>query len=205
MTTRHRRAPSVLPEVPVRSPNVTSRRTMLETRFVSVESVHAEFGEFAKQYDVVDFGPRAGVVAVRGGRVLLTAQYRFLLDGVSWEIPGGRVDPGESAEQAARRECLEETGVLCADLRPLVTYRPGLDNVENLTSVFSSEHVEIRHPFTPQPSEVLALAWVPLDRCVSEILNHQIVDALTVCAVLAYRALTHRRAVPLRRAKPTRR
>jgi 8-oxo-dGTP pyrophosphatase MutT (NUDIX family) len=171
-----------------------------ENRFVSVEAVAADFGGFSKSYYVVDFGPRAGVVAVQDDRVLLTAQYRFLVDGVAWEIPGGRVDEGESPIAAAERECFEETGIFCADLQPLITYRPGLDNVENLTSVFYSERVEARRAFAPDPSEVLALAWVPLDDCVALILDRHIVEALTVSAVLAYRCLTARRRPPVRSA-----
>ena len=74
-----------------------------------------------------------------------------------------------------------------------MTYRPGLDNVENLTSVFYSERVKEHRPFQPDPAEVLSLAWIPLEDCVSLILEQRIVDALTISAVLAYRCIVARR------------
>lgn len=186
-------APGPLPEVATPSPRIATRSLVHRNPFATVSAVHADFGSFAKDYYVVDFGPRAGIVAVNEGRVLLTAQYRFLLDRAAWEIPGGRVDDGESPEQTARRECLEETGFSCDDLHPLVTYRPGLDNVENLTSVFYSERVKEHRPFQPDPAEVLSLTWIPLEDCVSLILEQRIVDALTISAVLAYRCVVARR------------
>jgi ADP-ribose pyrophosphatase len=44
------------------------------------------------------------------GRVVLIRQYRASVDRVLWEFPAGRVDEGETAENAARRECEEEIG-----------------------------------------------------------------------------------------------
>ncbi len=178
-----------LPAVSVPSPRVARREVLHRNPRQTVYAVRAEFDSFTKDYYVVEAGPRAAIVPVRGGNVLLTAQYRFLIDRVAWEIPGGRVDPGETPEEAGQRECLEETGVFCADLKPLVRYRPGLDTVDNLTSVFYSETVEERRPFAPNPAEVLALAWLPVDHCVSLVLQGRIVDALTISALLAYHCL----------------
>ncbi len=44
------------------------------------------------------------------GRVVIIRQYRAPLDREIWEFPAGRLDPGESPEAAARRECEEEIG-----------------------------------------------------------------------------------------------
>jgi ADP-ribose pyrophosphatase len=44
------------------------------------------------------------------GRVVIIRQYRAPLDREIWEFPAGRLNDGESAEAAARRECEEEIG-----------------------------------------------------------------------------------------------
>ncbi|HEX5474579.1 MAG TPA: NUDIX hydrolase [Vicinamibacterales bacterium] len=44
------------------------------------------------------------------GQVILIRQYRYAVGKVLWELPAGSVDPGETPEEAARRECHEEIG-----------------------------------------------------------------------------------------------
>ena len=195
MSSGHFSKPSqkiLLPEVRVKSPQIVRREEVHHNPFEIVNRVQAKFDGFTKDYYVVDFGPRVGIVAVQNGKLLLTAQYRFLIDGIAWEIPGGGLDPGESSEQAAQRECLEETGFFCVHPKPLVSYRPGLDNVENLTTIFYSEQVVRRNPFTPDPSEVLALAWLPIEDCISLVFEGSISDCFTISALLAYNCLVRK-------------
>jgi ADP-ribose pyrophosphatase len=45
------------------------------------------------------------------GRVVLIRQYRHSVKQVLWEVPAGSLDPGESPEAAAARECEEEIGL----------------------------------------------------------------------------------------------
>jgi ADP-ribose pyrophosphatase len=46
------------------------------------------------------------------GKVILIRQYRYPVNAFLWELPAGSVDEGESAEEAARRECHEEIGLV---------------------------------------------------------------------------------------------
>jgi 8-oxo-dGTP diphosphatase len=52
----------------------------------------------------------AGGVVVRDGRVLLVHRPRY----DDWTFPKGKLDPGESFEEAAVREVEEETGLRCS-------------------------------------------------------------------------------------------
>jgi len=57
----------------------------------------------------------AGGVVLRDGQMLLIS----LKEGSRWQLPKGRIEAGESAEQAAVREVEEETGVAGTPVVPL--------------------------------------------------------------------------------------
>jgi 8-oxo-dGTP diphosphatase len=64
----------------------------------------------------------SAVVTDAEGRVLLVERSRDPQRG-RWSVPGGRVEPGESLEEAAVRETLEETGLRVVVGRELWTVR----------------------------------------------------------------------------------
>src|SRR3989344_9586279 len=45
-----------------------------------------------------------------GGKLVLVRLFRFPVGDFTYELPGGNIEPGENASEAARREFLEETG-----------------------------------------------------------------------------------------------
>jgi 8-oxo-dGTP pyrophosphatase MutT (NUDIX family) len=172
--------------ITVPSPKFGPQTTVYQDPYQRIYKVTADFGEFTKEYFVRVSGPRAGVLVLCDDSVLLTRQYRLQIDKLSWEIPGGKVEEGESGEDAAIRECLEETGVQCEDLKPLLDYLPGLDISENPTSIFYSlEQKRVSQP-EPNPREVLAQEWVPFDRCMEMIASQEITDALTILALMSF-------------------
>src|SRR6185295_18988075 len=119
-------------------------------------------------------------------KVLLVRQYRFLIDGYSWELPGGTIEKNESAEAGMARECLEETGLRPADLQLLLVYYPGLDNVDNRTSIYVSCRMEKVRTFTGNPAEISENGWFSLDECLAMVFKQEILDAMTVAGLLAY-------------------
>ena len=72
---------------------------------------------------IVQHGGSAVVMPVDDRkRVLLVRQYRLPARQYLWELPAGRVDPGETVLQAARRELAEETGLRARSMKKLVEF-----------------------------------------------------------------------------------
>jgi 8-oxo-dGTP pyrophosphatase MutT (NUDIX family) len=173
-------------------PKIGPKELVHENDFYQIVRVPVDFGGFTKEYFVREDGKHVGMVVVRGDTVLLVRQYRLLIDDLSWEIPGGGVDEGEEPEQAAVRECAEETGLLCRNLKPVIRFHLGLDNIHNPTWVFYSDDFEDTGKADNDPKEVIESKWVPLDDCIEMIYSQQISGAFSIVALLAYQTLPNK-------------
>jgi 8-oxo-dGTP pyrophosphatase MutT (NUDIX family) len=126
----------------------------------------------------------AGTVVHDADRgLLLLWRHRFITDTWGWEVPAGRVEPGESPEQAARRETVEETGWRPNSLRHLVTYQPTNGLSDQRFNLFLGQGaVEVGDPTDPGESE--RVAWVSVDEVIEIIRRGHMVDGLSLTAVL---------------------
>lgn len=166
---------------------IEDKDVVYEDQIQTIRKVVAHFNGFNKEYYVSDHGRRAAVMAVRNGEVLLVRQYRLLINGLSYEVPGGRIDENETPEAAAIRECLEETGVRCLNVKPLISYHPSLDVLKNYTYLFYADEFE-----QGAESEPGQRVWIPLPGCIDMVFSQQIVDSLSILALLAYKTLLSR-------------
>lgn len=155
------------------------------TPYFSARQETGEVDGVKKIYHIVDFGRSAGVVLYdqKTGRVLLTRQFRHLLQKESLEIPGGSVDGNESFYEAAIRETVEETGYRPIKLEFLANYYPGLDNVDNETEIFFSTDFIIEKQFEAHPGEVRSIEWVDLDSTLGLIRTREIRDVSSVLGI----------------------
>lgn len=80
------------------------------------------------------------VVITPDGRVLLVQRAPLDTNGANlWTLPGGHVEPGESHEDAARRELREESGLEVKDLYTLGTYDNGQVHIEYFVTMINPE------------------------------------------------------------------
>lgn len=173
----------------MKPPKINARDIVYEDQYQQIYKILADFGNFKKEYFVRDSGSRTGVLVINDNSVLLIRQYRLLINGPSWEIPGGKIETGESPESAATRECFEETGIKCNTLNNLVFYHMGLDSTYNPTHLFYTSDFVQKNTFVPNLQETTECTWISLPECIEMIFNQEIVDSFTIIALLAYQTL----------------
>jgi hypothetical protein len=160
---------------------IEQNEIVYKDRFKTIEKITAKFEGFNKEYFVSDVGEKAAVLVICGDRILIARQYRLFINGLSYEVPGGRVDVGESPEQAAVRECLEETGISCSCLKPLIAYDLDLEYTRNRTHVFYSEDA-----CGDQSRSMGNHIWLPAEKCLQMVYTGEISDSLSILTILAY-------------------
>ncbi len=104
----------------------------------------------------------AGVLIDRNARLLLTRRPAGKPMAGLWELPGGKIEPGETPEAALVRELDEELGLeaLPADLEPLTFASHSYETLHLLMPVF----VLRRWVGALHPREAQDLAWVSADQ-----------------------------------------
>ncbi len=133
----------------------------------------------------------AGAVVFDPDRgLLLLWRHRFVTDTWGWEIPAGRIDPGEHPIAAAARETLEETGWQPGALTPLVRYQPHNGLSDQVFHVFLADGAT--HVGDPtDPGEAERVEWVPIDRVRRLASTEEILDGLSLTAILYALAFDH--------------
>ena len=130
--------------------------------------------------------PRAAsgtVVRDPGRGVLLLWRHRFITDTWGWEVPAGRIEVGETPEDAATRETEEETGWRPGPLTRLGVYAPSNGTSDQMFHVFVADGAtRIGEPTDIGESE--RVEWVAVDVVRKLIAAGEVTDGLSLTALL---------------------
>lgn len=134
-------------------------------------------------------GAAAVVMITEESETVMLHHYRHATGGWLWEIPAGKLAPGEEPEDCARRECGEETGYQPLELTPLgwIWTTPGFSN-ERIWLFAGRDLAPVESCL--EDNEVLVVEKLPLERAVKMARDGSLNDAKSICALLRLSALT---------------
>ncbi len=163
---------------------VLSKRTIHTSRWgidVALWSVRLPDGSVVNDHPVLEhLRPAVGVVPIADdGRVLLIDHYRVITGRRGWEVPAGRLDPGESVDEAARRELLEETGYSAASWATLGEYHPSNGSSNQVFHVKIARELTRRSEPTDR-NETMALRWFGVPEIRELVRANEIYDGLSL-------------------------
>jgi ADP-ribose pyrophosphatase len=116
-------------------------------------------------------------------RVLLEKQYRHAAGRFLLELPAGRIDEGENALNAAKRELLEETGYSARSWKRVLHFWASPGFVAEAMSIYLARNLKAGAA-QPEDDEVIKLKLIPIKKAVSMVLKGTIQDAKTIAGVL---------------------
>lgn len=146
-----------------------------------------EPGGITSRRDVVRHQGSVVIMAVddsgKEPRVLLARQYRHAVESYLWELPAGRIDEGENALTAAKRELNEETGYTAQRWKRALFFWVSPGFLDETMSVYLATGLN-RGKTSPEEDENIAIRFFPLSQAAKMAMRGGFRDAKTIASIL---------------------
>lgn len=155
---------------------------------VYLDEVSLKDGTISKRI-CIDHPQAAAIVPlISDNELIMVRQYRYALKRETLEIPAGKMDKGESAEECIKRELAEETGFEAKVIKWLYTYAPAVGYSNELIHLYLGSDLE-KLGNKVNEGEISSLEILTIDEVLGMIRNHEIVDSKTIIALAFVRRL----------------
>jgi ADP-ribose pyrophosphatase len=169
----------------MQKPTPIASRPMFRGRIVTVSVETLKYAN-GREYDL-DFIRHPGAAAVvavdDAGRICVVRQYRHGVEDFMWEIPAGKLDPGEAPAVCAVRELAEETGVTARDWTSLGVYVAAPGIFTEIIHLYLARGLDVGSA-TPDEDEDLEIDWLPFDAALAKVAGGEWNDGKTALALL---------------------
>ena len=152
--------------------------------------------------DVIDFSKKQGIygkvhfknLAVgvlpldENNFTWLVGQYRYTLEAYSWEIPEGGGKLGDDPLDAAKRELLEETGIVANKWTEVLTIHTSNSVTDEFGICYLAQDLEFGKS-EPESCEDLTVKKIHFDEVFEMVMNGEITDSLSIATIMKVKLL----------------
>lgn len=169
-----------------------SSRTVYRGRLLDVreDDVRLPDGTTSRREYIVHPGAAVMLAMPDAQSVVMERQYRYPLREHLYELPAGKIDPGEDPLATAQRELLEETGYRAREWRHLLTTYPvvGYSN-ERIELYLARDLEQVGHAL--DEGEFLDVLIMPLAEAIDWVRMGRIKEAKTIMGLLLAERIVH--------------
>ena len=156
--------------------------------FTVSEEKAVDPGGFEMSRSIVHHAGSAVMMAVDDRkRILLVRQYRMPARQYLWELPAGKLDPGETPLKAAKRELREETGYSARKWEKLVMFYPSPGYIAENMTIFLATDVKAGEA-QPMDDENIETRWFTAKEIEEGIRSGKIIDGKTMIGYFNWKA-----------------
>ena len=157
-----------------------------EGKIVSIEKHIVLFDDKSTSYrEIARHCGGVGILAIdEDDRVIMVKQYRKPYEEFLLEIPAGKLEKGETPEDCAERELLEETGCKADILERLSEIYPSPGFLDERLFVFKAKDIKNLGTQNLDEDEHLEILFIPFDEVLEMVQSAKIKDAKTMVAIL---------------------
>ena|SRR5690242_7184675 len=166
---------------------VSSSEVLKNKLFTITDEVAVDPDGFQIHRNIVRHPGSAVMMAVdENRRVLLVQQFRLPAEQELWELPAGRLDPGEDSLDAAKRELREETGFVAGRWRKLVSFWPSPGYVGEKMDIFlATDLTEGKQEL--MDDERIKIRWFGVEELAAMVERNEIQDGKTLIGYYTWR------------------
>lgn len=159
---------------------ISSKEVLKNKLFRVVDEVATDPSGFEIHRNIVRHPGSAVMMAVDDeDRVLLVKQFRLPAEKEMWELPAGRIDPGETPDQTAERELREETGYHAKAWTLLASFWASPGYVDEKMNLYLAEDLTAGER-EPMEDERIETGWFGKDELLQMIRRGEIEDGKTL-------------------------
>ena len=146
---------------------------------VREDQVRLPNGNQSTREYIIHPGAVAVIPVLDNGDILMVRQFRYPLDRVFWELPAGKIDPGEDLLFCGQRELEEETGYRAQEWQFATTFHPCIGYSDEAISIYLAQGLE-DGTHRPDEDEFVEPVRMPLETALEWVRDGRISDGKTV-------------------------